>query len=418
MTVKITTLANGIRVATDAMHTVETVSMGVWVGVGSRYEKKPQSGIAHLLEHMMFKGTSKRSAQEIAEEIESVGGHINAYTSRENTAYYLKVLKEDTDFALEILSDAFLNSTFMNEELKREKSVVLQEIGQSKDTPDDIIFDYFQSTAFPDQAVGRPILGNETTVNNTSREDLFNFVGEHYVTGNIVVSAAGHINHDEFVKKVENAFQNVKAGHREKSEPSSYSGGIYKENKKLEQVHLLLGFPGVSIRNDDYYTSSVFSALLGGGMSSRLFQEIREKRGLVYTIYSFSSSFSDGGIFGIYAGTSEKDIQELIPVTCDVLKTLPQSLSLKEIKRAKAQLKSSLLMSRESTGTRCELLAQQMLIFNRHRPVDEIISNIEKVDENKIAQFAENMLKLKPTICGLGPLSKMDDFETIQSYLH
>ena len=362
MTTGLATLPNGLRIVTDRIDTVDTVSLGLWVDVGTRHEAPDINGVAHFLEHMAFKGTERRSARAIAEEIEAVGGHLNAYTSRESTAYYAKVLKEDLPLALDILADILLHSTFDPAELERERTVILQEIGQANDTPDDIIFDYFQERAFPDQAMGRPVLGTPEIIGRLSREAVVEYLRGHYSASRIVLSASGNLDHDRVVALAEKLLSDLPAELPVTTEPARYVGGDHREERDLEQLHLVLGFPGIPLGDPDYYAAAVLSTAFGGGMSSRLFQEVRENRGLVYAIHSFAHSYRDGGLFGIYAGTGEEEAAELVPVLCDEAMRLEDGLAPGELARAKAQMKAGLLMSLESTGARCEQMAQHMLV--------------------------------------------------------
>ncbi|MCW5771904.1 MAG: insulinase family protein, partial [Rhodospirillaceae bacterium] len=301
MSVAITKLANGLTVATDRMEQVETVSIGMWVEVGTRFEAPEHAGISHMLEHMAFKGTRRRSARAIAEEIEAVGGHLNAYTGREGTTYFAKVMKEDLGLAADIIADILQHSVFDPAEMDREREVILQEIGQARDTPDDIVFDHFQETAYPDQPLGRPILGTEASVKALAREALVEHMQQHYRAGSMIFAAAGKLDHDDVVAKAEALFGGLPAGDPLKPAPAQYGGGEFRGEQDLEQVHLVLGFPGLKLGHPDQYAMAALSTILGGGMSSRLFQEVREERGLVYSIYSFHSGFADSGLFGIYA---------------------------------------------------------------------------------------------------------------------
>ena len=413
MTVRVSHLANGLTVASDTMDTVETVSLGAWVGVGTRHEPAEINGVAHLLEHMAFKGTERRSARDIAEEIEAVGGHLNAYTSRESTAYYAKVLAEDAPLAVDIIADILQHPTFDEEELVRERAVVLQEIGQALDTPDDSIFDRFQETAYPGQAIGRPVLGTSEIVAAIDRATLQGYMNRHYGTDSMVLAAAGKIEHERFLALVGEAFDSLVRDGTGKPEPASYQGGDYREARELEQVHVLLGFESVSYLDKDYYTTSVLSTLFGGGMSSRLFQEVRERRGLVYSIYSFHSSYHDGGLFGIYAGTGEDEVEELIPVVCDELSKLSAQVAEEEVARARTQLKASLLMSLEHSGARCEQLAQQILVYGRPLAVDEIVGRIEAVDIAGVRRMADRLAAGRPTLASLGPVGRVESFDRV-----
>ena len=417
MTVEVSTLSSGLRVATDRIDTVETASLGAWVGVGTRHEPAAVNGVAHMLEHMAFKGTKRRSAYAIAEEIEAVGGHLNAYTSRENTAFYARVLADDVPLAIDIIGDILQSSTFDQEELQRERAVVLQEIGQAADTPDDIIFDHFQETAYPEQALGRPVLGTSEIVEGFERDTLRNYMANHYGAENMVIAAAGKVEHRQFVDLVESHFGGLTAGTSLEEEGADYRGGDYRENRDLEQVHFLLGFRAVDYHDPDYYTALLLSTLFGGGMSSRLFQEIREKRGLVYSIYSFASAYRDDGVFGIYAGTGEGEAAEMVPVICDELLKLCDGVSEEEVLRAAAQLKASILMSRESSGSRCEQLAQQLLVYGRPVETAEIVEKISAVDGPKIVDLARRMIESSPTCAAMGPIGQVAPFEQIVSRL-
>ena len=407
------TLPNGLRVVTDTVASVETVSIGVWVGTGTRSETPENNGVAHFLEHMAFKGTARRSAIQIAEEIEAVGGHMNAYTSRESTAYYVKLLKEDAELAVDILADILQNPVFEQDELDRERSVILQEIGQAQDTPDDIIYDHFQETAYAGQAMGYPTLGRPDTVNSMTRAQLSAFMRDGYYGGNMVLVGSGRIDHDEMMRLAEKHFGSLPPGRAGDRNPAQYTGGLFIENRPSEQVHLLMGFPGVSIADDQHYAASVLSTLFGGGMSSRLFQEVREKRGLVYSIYSFSSVYSDSGLFGIYAGTGEKEVAELVPVICDEIRKLPSTITEQELKRAKAQIKSSTVMALESTAARAEQLGNQILLAGRPVPVEEQISRIDALTVDDMAALAGKVFGGPLTMAGIGPVGYLESYDGI-----
>ena len=305
MSVQTSRLANGLRVVSDPVDHVETASIGLWVDVGARCESEETNGMSHLLEHMAFKGTERRSARDIAEEIEAVGGHLNAYTSRETTAYYAKVMKEDVPLALDLLADILQHSTFDPEELERERAVVIQEIAQVNDTPDDLVFDRFQETAYPDQPLGRSILGPPERVGSYSRDALAGYMAAQYRAARMVLVGSGRIDHDGLVAAAEEAFTALPEGPTAAPAAAVYGGGDCRIVRDLEQAHLVVGFDGVAYDDDDFYALQVLSTLLGGGMSSRLFQEIRERRGLAYSVFTFSSSYADGGIFGVYAGAGE-----------------------------------------------------------------------------------------------------------------
>lgn len=417
MTVRQTTLDNGLRIVTHTMDAVETVSVGVFVDAGTRDEPVEINGVAHLLEHMAFKGTKRRSALDIVAEIEEVGGHLNAYTSREHTAYYAKVLKEDTPLAVDILADILQNSTFEPEELARERSVVLQEIGQAHDTPDDVVFDHFQATAFPDQPLGRPVLGDAELVRSMSREAIMGYMDKAYGAGSMVLSAAGMIEHDQLVALADHLFRDLPDRQPISNEAASYGGGSHLIDRDLEQVHLTVGFPGLGMHDPDIYASTVMSVLFGGGMSSRLFQEIRERRGLVYSIHSYCSCYSDCGLFGIYAGTGEEEIAELLPVLADEVRRLAASLEEGEVRRARNQLKAATLMSLESTGSRAEQLGEQMLVFGRPLPIEEIVSRIDAIDVDAVRRVAERIFAGQPSLAAIGPLGRMMSYDSFAERL-
>lgn len=411
--VRVTTLPGGLKVATDTMSQVESVSVGAWIGVGARHEPAAINGVAHMLEHMAFKGTEKRSALEIAEEIEAVGGYLNAYTGREQTAYYAKVLSADVPLAVDILGDILQRSVFDPAEIERERQVILQEIGQAEDTPDDIIFDHFQAAAFPGQAIGRPVLGSAEIVGALKRDEITGYMQSHYGIGTMIVSAAGKIEHEALVDLVGRHFGELGPSERPRPEPAAYAGGDHRDERDLEQAHVALGFPGLGYHDPDHYAMQVFSALLGGGSASRLFQEVREKRGLAYSIYSFASAFLDGGVFGIYAGTSPEQVSELVPVLADELARVAGTLTEAELKRAKTQMKAGMLMSRESTGNRAESLANQMLIFGRPVPITETVAKIDAVDEAAIRRVVGRLRAGRPTVAAVGPLSALESYEDL-----
>jgi predicted Zn-dependent peptidase len=417
MTIELSRLHNGLQIATDRIDTVDTVSLGLWVDVGTRHEPAEINGVAHFLEHMAFKGTKRRTALAIAEEIEAVGGHLNAYTSRESTAYYARVLKEDVALALDILADILQHSTFEPDELERERAVILQEIGQANDTPDDIIFDHFQECAYPDQAMGRPVLGRPEIIRRLGRNEVTAYLREHYGARRMVLAAAGNLDHHRIVSLAKELLAEMPADRPVTSEPALYAGGERREERDLEQLHLVLGFPGLTLDDPDFYAGSVLSTAFGGGMSSRLFQEIREKRGLVYTIHCFGHSYRDGGLFGIYAGTGEEEAAELVPALCEEARKLEDGLSPVELARAKAQLKAGLLMSLESTSTRCEQLAQHLLIHGTPFDPAEIVRRIEAVDDAAIGRVVACWRSGPPTLTALGPLSRLEDFDRVRARL-
>lgn len=417
MSVEVTTLPSGLRVVTDRMDSVETIAVGAWVAAGTRHETADVNGISHLLEHMAFKGTARRTAQAIAEEMDNVGGQLNAYTSRDHTAYYAKVLKEDLALAVDIISDILLNPAMDPEELAKEQHVVVQEIYQADDTPDDIIFDHFQAAAFHNQPMGWPVLGKEKVVRSITPSRLKTYLATNYAADNMVVSAAGAVDHQVFVKLVEQAFAPLPKRAGVSETKATYVGGGFREARDLEQVHLALGFDGLPFDDADFYNLGALSTLLGEGMSSRLFQEIREKRGLAYTVFSSTQSFSDCGLVTIYMGTGPEDVPQLIPVLCAEIKKTADGVTADEVKRARAQIKAGILMSLESPGSRCSQRARQIMIYGRPLTTAEVIAKVEGVDAAGIARTAGRVFSTAPTFAALGNLKTLEDFEGIKARL-
>ena len=403
MTVTVTELPNGLRVVSDTMDQVETVSLGAWIEVGTRDEGADINGISHLLEHMAFKGTQRRDAKAIAEEIENVGGHLNAYTTRESTAYYAKIMKEDMPLAVDIIADILQHSVMDSTELSREQDVIVQEINQSFDTPDDVVFDYFQETAFPDQALGRPVLGTADLVRAMTPDTLLGYIGKHYSATGMVFAAAGNLDHQRLVDLAEDAFDSLPEPTNGGHEQARYVGGDSHQTRDLEQAHVLVGLEGMAFDDPDFYAASVMSTVLGGGMSSRLFQEIREKRGMAYAIYAYLQCYTDGGLFGVYAGTDKSQVEELVPLIFAQIKEISGGLLDTEIARARAQIKAGILMSLESTSSRSEQLARQMVVFKKPLSIEDTIAKVEAVDEDAIKRVAERLLASPPTLTTLGP---------------
>ncbi len=414
MAIEISVLNNGIRVVSDYMENLETVSVGIWVNTGSRNEAEVENGISHFIEHMMFKGTANRSPADIAVEIENVGGIINAYTSRDSTAFYAKVLKNDVALALDVISDMLNNHSFAEDEFAREKEVVIQEIKQAFDDPEDCVFDLFQKASYPEQAIGRTILGPESNIRKMKTDDLRAYVNKHYCGANIIVAAAGNIRHQDLLKLAEDFLGDRVKGETNKPVKSEYVGMDLRQSKDLEQAQLLLGFNGQAYAGDDYYQLAVFSSLFRGGLSSRLFQEVREKRGLVYSVYSFSSSYDDSGVFGIYAGTGKDDSKKLIPVVCDeIKKILDDGVSEDETKRAKAQLKASILMSMENSSSRCERMAQQLMVFDKIIDTEEVVAKIDAVTPADILASSRRMFSSKLCFAGYGAIDAVPNYNEI-----
>ena len=405
MSVELTTLKSGIHVLTDAMPHLETASLGVWVASGSRDERRDEHGISHFLEHMAFKGTRRRSARQIAEEIEAVGGDLNAATGAESTAYYARVLKQDVPLALDVLSDILSEPAFDQNELVREQSVIVQEIGAVADTPDDLIFEYLNEIAFPDQPLGRSILGTPKTVRSFDGGKLRDYLGRNYRGPDIVVAAAGAVDHAAVLAEVEKRFGSFNGPASAMPEPAKFGGGTRVEKRELEQVHIALAMPGLAVTDPSLYSLQVFASILGGGMSSRLFQEAREKRGLCYSIYSFHMPYNDIGMFGLYAGTDAADTPELMRVIVDEIASTAETISEPEVARVKAQMKVGLLMALESSSARVEQVARQMLTRGRPIPVEEMVEKVDAVTVES-ARAAGRILisrgKMATAVLGLG----------------
>lgn len=419
MSVEVTHLPSGLVIVTDAMPHLETASLGVWVGSGSRDEEPDEHGISHLLEHMAFKGTSRRSARQIAEEIEAVGGDLNAATSAENTAYYARVLKADVPLALDVLSDILADPTFDSTELKREQHVIVQEIGASEDTPDDIVFDYLQAKAFPKQPLGRSILGTPETVRSFDPSRLRTYLARNYKAPDMVVAAAGAIDHAAVVHEVQRRFASFAGPAAPTPELARFGGGTHVEKRELEQVHLTMALKGLPQRDPELYSLQVFNSALGGGMSSRLFQEVRENRGLCYSIYSFHVAYQDTGMFALYSGTAETDAPELMRVVVDQIAQASENLTESEVARAKAQMKAGLLMALESSRSRAEQLARQMLAYGRPIPLSELVGKIEAVTvESARAAGRALIAGSQPAVAALGPGAGLEMAANIAASLH
>jgi len=416
--IELTTLSNGLRIVTERMPGLASASIGVWVLAGGRHERVEQNGIAHFLEHMAFKGTATRSALQIAEAIEDVGGYINAYTSREATAYYARVLKADVGLALDVISDIVLNPVFDGREIEVERHVILQEIGQALDTPDDIIFDWLQEAAYPDQAMGRTILGPSENIERFAREDLSRFVAEHYGPDQMVLSAAGAVDHAAIVKQAEKIFGGLKPVGAPQVQLARWAGQERRELKDLEQVHFALAFEGPAYRDADLYTAQVYATALGGGMSSRLFQKIREERGLCYSIFAQAGAYDDTGMITLYAGTSGEEVADLCGLTIDELKRAAEDMTEAEVARARAQMKAGMLMGLESPSSRAERMARNLAIWGRVPGLDEVSGLIDAVSVEAVRSYAGRMIAQDRTALALyGPAEAAPDLHGVRRRL-
>jgi predicted Zn-dependent peptidase len=418
MSVEVTRLPSGLAVVTDRMPHLESAALGVWIGAGSRDELSDEHGISHLLEHMAFKGTKRRNARQIAETIEAVGGDLNAATSVESTGYFARVLKADVPLALDVLADILSEPVFDPEELRREQNVIVQEIGATEDAPDDLVFDRLQETAFPKQPVGRSILGTPETVRSFSAAKLRAYLGRNYRAPDMLVAAAGAVDHQKIVEEVEQRFAAFAGPAAPEPQAARFSGGTRVESRDLEQVHIAMALHGIHVRDPDLHSLQVFTSALGGGMSSRLFQEVREIRGLCYSIHAFHIPYSDTGLFGLYAGTDETDAPELMRVVIDQIGNATETLNEAEVNRAKAQMKAGLLMALESSEARVGQLARQMLSYGRPIPLDEIVGKVDAVTvESASAAGRALVARGRPAIAALGPGSGLESTAAIAESL-
>ncbi len=403
--VALTTLPSGLRVVSQRMDHAATVSLGIWIGAGARDERPDEHGLAHLLEHMAFKGTARRSALQIAEQIESVGGDLNAATSVEYTCYTARVLGSDLGLAVDILADIITSPSLTEEELKREKGVILQEISAVQDTPDDLVYDRFLQAAFPDQPIGRPILGTAKTVKSFTPDAIRAYLARNYHAGNMVLAASGAVDHEELVALAREHLSKLAAAPAKPltREAGEYRGGEARIGSDEEQVHLVLGLPGLPFTGGAHYPLQIFASVLGGGLSSRLFQEVREQRGLAYAIDAFHWPFSDCGVFGIGAGTAPDDAGELIEVALGCLRQAAEDVSEAEVARARAQMKVGLLASLESPGGKLEQMARQVLLFGRAIPREELAARLDAVTLEDVRAAGRSLLGHQPTIAAVGP---------------
>jgi predicted Zn-dependent peptidase len=414
MSVERTELKNGLTVISHAMPEVETVSLGIWVGAGSRSEGRAEHGVAHFLEHMAFKGTARRSARDIAEEIEAVGGELNAATSVDSTAYYARVMRNDMPLALDILSDILLEPTFDRAELGRERDVILQEIAASMDSPEDIVFDLVSEAAFPDQPAGRPILGTVESVSSFGRTHLGTYLATHYHAPNMVLAAAGAVDHAALVAEAERRLAGLPEKTAPRPQSAVYTGGAKRSGKPFEQTHLVLAFEAPPYRHPDYFAAQILAGALGGGMSSRLFQEVRERRGLCYAIYAFSTGLTDSGMFVVHAAGAPDRADELFSVIRDELeRAADRGFDDAEIARVKAQLKMGLLAGLESSSARAEQLARQILIHGRVLPTEELIERVETVATADLQAMLERLLVSPLSLATVGPIVNVARFDAV-----
>jgi predicted Zn-dependent peptidase len=417
LTARLTTLPNGLRIVSEHMPGLQSASVGLWVCAGGRHERAEQNGVAHFLEHMAFKGTNRRSALQIAEEIEDVGGYINAYTSKEMTAYYARVLSGDVGLALDVISDIVLNPVFNEADIETERHVILQEIGQALDTPDDIIFDWLQEASYPDQPFGRTILGPAERVSAFDAGDLRRFVSAHYGPDRMILSAAGGVDHDRIVAQAEGIFGALKPSGEGALVPARFAGSERREVKELEQAHFALSLAAPGYRDEGVYAAQVYAMTMGGGMSSRLFQKVREERGLCYSIFAQSAAYEDTGSVTIYAGTSGEEIGELTELTVAELKRSADDIGEAEVARARAQLKAGMLMGLESPSSRAERLARLLSIWGRVPDVTEAVEKIDAVDVAATRAFGQGLAAGPAALALYGPVEDAPGLDAIRGGL-
>ena len=407
MSAQVTSLPSGLSIVTEATPQVKTAAIGVFVAAGSRYERASEHGLSHFIEHMAFKGTRRRSARDIAETIENVGGDLNAETGVERTSYFARVLAGDADLAIDVIGDLLTESAFDPDELEREKNVILQEIGAVEDTPDDLVFDLLTATAWPDQPIGRPILGTRKGLEAFDRAAIDGYLGRRYSAGATVVAAAGAVEHEHILDLAQSRLEKLPVAPALAEGPAAYRGGEIKVKRRLEQTHVVVGFEGWPSAAPDHDAAQVFAAAVGGGMSSRLFQEVREKRGLAYSIYAFHWDFIDTGLFGFYAGCADRDAAEVVAASLDCLAEAAHALDESEVRRVKAQMKVSLLTALEQPAARIHQLSRQMQIYGRPLSFDEMLARVDAVTVDEVRKTGAAMLRSAPTLAVIGAVGKV-----------
>ncbi|WP_026381177.1 M16 family metallopeptidase [Afifella pfennigii] len=417
MTMRLTQLANGLTVVSEAMDHLESAAIGLWVNAGTRSEAEHEHGISHLLEHMAFKGTARRSAREIAETIEAVGGEINAATSIDHTAYYARVLKDDIPLAVDVLADILTNSTFAPEELARERHVILQEIGAVLDTPDDLVFDHFQAAAYPGQPIGRTILGEEESISRLTSQNLKDYLDRHYRATSIVLAAAGAVEHDALVAMAERSLSSLQPNGTMQPEPARYLGGEHRLRKRLQEAQIIFGFEAPSRRSERYFAGRLLGTILGDGMASRLFQRVREEKGLCYSISAFHWAFSDSGVLGVHTATSKGDLKPATALIVEELQKITDGIFDDELARAKAQIKAGLLMALESPAARAGQLARQIMVLGRPLALEELLADLERMTQKDVAEMAKQTLASPLTLAAVGPIGRLPDTSSIAGRL-
>ncbi|MGA2192372.1 MAG: pitrilysin family protein [Nitrospirota bacterium] len=411
-------LDNGIRVVTESIPHVRSVSLGIWLNVGSRDEEKPESGISHFIEHMLFKGTDKRSAKDIAIEMDSMGGELNAFTSKEGTTYYVKVLDEHLPRAFDLLSDIFNNSVFDPKEIDRERKVIIEEIKMVEDTPDDLVHEMLYESVWKGNPLGQPVLGTKKSIKSLGRKDLTGYMDRNYLPSGTVISVAGKFHFDSLMETLNKSFGGRKKRGVKKERPSDdFKSAVNVRNRKLEQAHICIGTKGLPYTHEDRFGMYALNTLIGSSMSSRLFQEIREKRGLAYSVYSYLTSLRDTGLFVIYAGVSPgKAAQVVRLIVKEILKIKKSGISADELGKVKEQLKGNMVLAMENTYNRMSQLAKQEMYLGRHFTLDELIADIEKVDLGQMKRLVNHLFDDgNLALTALGPIEKEDLQKEISS---
>ena len=406
MTAKTITLNNGLTILLDHFNS-NTLSIGLWLNVGSVNENNKQLGIAHMLEHMAFKGTKNRNAFDISKEIEDVGGDINAYTSKENTAYYVKLLPSNYELGIEILSDIFLNSTFPKEEIERERGVIISEIGQSNDMPDDKVFDKFYSLAYQNQSIGKPILGTKVSVGGFNKDDLKKFCNQNYNPSNLIIGISGKFDERKIINQIKKNFEFLKSGNKSTKPKYKWNSGFHSEKKDLQQAHTVFGVEGLSNLDKQRLDLSALSIILGGGMSSKLFQEIREKKGLCYSIFSFQSQFLSSGIFGFYSACNPNDLENLLDTSLNEIKNLSKNITINDLDRAKAQLSSGFIRAQDFTFSRLERNVKSLFTHSKMFSEDYILNKISELKISNLLDLSDRLFHNPKTVLSIiGPDQK------------
>lgn len=407
---EITTLENGIRVITETVNHVQFMSMGFWVGVGSRYENEQQWGITHFIEHMLFKGTDKRTAEQISGAVDAVGGQLNAFTSKENTCYYIKTLTEDFPLAVDVLSDMFLNSRFDNEEIAKEREVIIEEIKMYEDTPDDQVHDLMSANLWPEHPLGRAILGTEESIAAFNHDMLKDYMKQYYTGSNIVVSVVGNISHNQVVEEIREVLGGIPKGEpnqcmiADRAKP-----GVNCYYKEIAQSQICVAMPGVAKEDDRLFPLSILNTYLGGGMSARLVKKIREEEGLAYSVYSYNGSYTDTGAFVISVGTRPENCQRVIDIILEELDDVRQNgITQEELDKSFSQLKGSLYMGLETVNSRMNKLGRSMLIYDRVITPEENVNDLSKVTVEDVKSLAEDMFRRENLqITVLGPVDEV-----------